>query len=381
MSNDTFCILPWTHLCVRPDNTLKPCCRFLSDNPSNEFKTTLDDISSLGEQSMNSDYFKDLRTKMLNGEKIKGCQKCYTQEQNKNSKMLSMRQYFNNIIKVDENEITTDFYKTKYIEMSIDNICNLQCRMCDSKFSSKLQKRDQFLGNTVFKKLEPNFYKLSKLDLSELTEVKVLGGEPFITPNFEKFIEFLSNNSNTKNITLTVITNGTNVPDQKIIEKLNKFKFIFVNISLDSYDRANDYQRIGSSFEEILKNSQLYLKLITNCEISYHSTISVITANKLHKTIDFFEKTKSMYSIDFVRDPEYYSLLYSPDKFKNWILETNKVNDVSYNLLKTFMFQQEYNEDVWNTFLDITKKLDKYYQVELKEYNPELYNFLIEYLQ
>lgn len=378
MTNNTFCILPWVHLCVRPDNTLKPCCRFLSDNPSREFSTNLDNVDTLAEESMNSDYFKNIRTKMLNGEKIKGCQKCYTQEENKFSNKISMRQYFNNKIDIDSRSLDNTFYKTKYIEMSIDNICNLQCRICDSKFSSKLQNRDKFLGNTVFKKLEPNFYKLSNLDLSELSEVKILGGEPFITPNFEKFIDFLSVNSDLNKITLNIATNGTKIPNQKIIKKLNNFKNVSIYVSLDSYDKANDYQRMGSSFEKVFKNSKLYQTLIKNCKLSYHSTISNITANKLSKTINFFEQQNSLYSIDFVRDPEHYSLLYSPDNFKNWILDMNTDNEIAVNLLKTFMFQRSYDPTIWKTFIDTTKKLDKYYDIKLEKYNYELYCFLKE---
>jgi organic radical activating enzyme len=378
MRNNTFCILPWVHLCVRTDNTLKPCCRFLSDNPSNEFKTTLDDINAIAEESMNSDYFKNIRNKMLNGEKIKGCQKCYTQEENNISNKLSMRQHFNNKISINAQSLDNTFYKTKYIEMSIDNVCNLQCRMCDSKFSSKLQNRDKFLGNAVFKKLEPNFYKLSSLDLSELEEVKILGGEPFITPNFEKFIDFLSVNSNLNNITLNIATNGTKIPSQKIIKKLNSFKNIFIHVSLDAYDTANDYQRMGSSFEKVFKNSQVYQTLIENCKISYHSTISIITANKLSKTINFFEQQNCLYSVDFVRDPEYYSLLYSPNNFKKWILESNQDNELALNLLNTFMFQRNYDLKFWKTFIDTTEKLDKYYDIKLENYNYELYRFLKE---
>ena len=49
---------------------------------------------------------------------------------------------------------TNKFDKVRYIEMSVDNVCNLECKMCDSKFSSKLQLRDKYLGNTTHKKLE-----------------------------------------------------------------------------------------------------------------------------------------------------------------------------------------------------------------------------------
>lgn len=374
--NNTFCVLPWTHLCIRPDNVLKPCCRFLSDNPSNEFKTTLDDVYNQSEDAMNTEYFKSIRTRMLNGEKIAGCQKCYTQEENINRTKLSARELNNKEIPLDINTLSDQYLKTKYIEMSVDNICNLQCRICDSKFSSKLQKRDKFLGHTVFKKLEPNFYKLTNLDLSELIKVKVLGGEPFITPNFEKFIDFLFEHSDPTKIDLDISTNGTSVPSKRIINKLNKFNHMSINVSLDAVDPANDYQRLGGSYTQTLSNAETYAKLFNKCIISHHITVSTITANKLAVTISHLQEHNKLFSIDFVRDPEHYSLLYTPDVFKDWILEVNKDNNIAYTLFKNFIYQKSYKPEVWQTFIDTTEKLDKYYKVKLEEYNSELYHYI-----
>lgn len=374
--SDTFCTLLWTHICVRPDNVLKPCCRFLSDNPSNEFKTTLNDIHHSNEEAMNTDYFKSIRTRMLAGEKIQGCQKCYTQEENPQRTKLSSRELSNKEIPIEFNTLNDNFLKTKYIEMSIDNICNLQCRMCDSKFSSKLQNRDKFLDNIVFKKLEPNFYKLANLDLSELIRVKVLGGEPFITPNFEKFIDFLFDHSDPTKIDLDISTNGTAVPNKRIIDKLNKFNYININVSVDAYDKINDYQRHSGSYIQTISNAEAYGKLFDNCIISHHIAVSVLTANKLSKTITYFQENDKLYSLDFVRDPEHYSLLYTPAVFKEWILDTNGSNNIAYTLLKNFIYQKEYNPIIWQAFIETTEKLDKYYDIKLEEYNSELYQYI-----
>jgi organic radical activating enzyme len=378
MTSPTFCVLPWTHLCIRTDNTLKPCCRFLSDNPTNEFNTTLDDLNTYSTDAMNTTYFNDIRKKMLLGEKIFGCQKCYTQEKNKKDNKRSMREYFNDEISIEHKNLTEKFYNVKYIEMSIDNICNLQCKMCDSKFSSKLQNRDEFLGEVVYKKLEPNFSKLDNIDLKSLEYVKILGGEPFITPNFEKFLDFLFRKSKPENITLIIATNGTKIPNRNVIKKLNKFKSVHINVSIDAIDKINDYQRVGGSYVKTLENSKIYQNLIKNSFISYHVTISLLTANKLAETILYFESNELYYSTDFVIDPSHYSLKCAPDIFKNWILHENQVNNTSYNLLSNFFNGCDYHVDSWNKFISMVKTLDKYYKLKLEEYNFPLYNFLIE---
>jgi sulfatase maturation enzyme AslB (radical SAM superfamily) len=249
--------------------------------------------------------------------------------------------------------------------------------MCDSKFSSKLINRDKLLGNPIYKKLEPNFQKLDLVDLSTLQRVKILGGEPFITPNFEKFIDYLIKRADPCNITIDIVTNATAIPRRELISKLNTFKFININVSLDSYDRANDYQRYGSNYKKTYNNSLKYREIFHNAEFSYHTTITTLTANKLSKTLNFFESNEDHYSVDFVRHPEHLSLLYIPDALSNWILDQNKNNAKAYSLVNTLLKESKYNETFWNKFVDTTQKLDKYYNTLLKDYNLELFNFLI----
>lgn len=377
MSN-TWCVLPWTHVCVRTDNALKPCCRFLSENPTNEFSVTLDDLSEQGIAAMNSDLFTEIRTKMLAGEQLPGCKKCYSQEADLKSNKRSMRQYFNDEIKLDPASCTVQFDSVRYIEMSIDNICNLQCRICDSKFSSKLQNRDRYLDKPVFKKLEPSFVKFDNVDLSNLERIKILGGEPFITPNFEKFIDYILERAEPANILLDVATNGTTVPNEVLIEKLNRFKSIYINVSIDSVTRSNDYQRFGSNHTQTLEIARRYETLIPKSSVSYHITVSIYTAGSLGKTLAYFESIDKFYSVDFVRHPSHLSLLHTPENYNKWVLEQNRDHSTAYDLIKNVLKENQYNIKYWHDFLEFTKKLDNYYRVSLKDYDRDFYDFLVK---
>ena len=161
---DTWCVLPWIHMCVRTNNTLKPCCRYMSNSPTEELNTSLDDIHSMGTDALNSNTSMLIREKMLAGKKLSGCKKCYSQEEHTDLKdRQSLRQYMNDrFVGITKDNCTTAFDSLRYIEMSIDNICNLQCKMCTSMFSSRLINRDKMLGEPVHKKLEPNFNKFPK---------------------------------------------------------------------------------------------------------------------------------------------------------------------------------------------------------------------------
>ena len=263
--------------------------------------------------------------------------------------------------------------------MSIDNICNLQCKMCSSKFSSKLQIRDKFLGDVVHKKLEPNFKKFDNVDLSDLIYIKLLGGEPFITPNFTKFLDYIIERVDPKNVSLEIITNGTSIPNKKIIEKLNLFDTLYINVSLDSMDKSNDYQRYGSSYEQIFKNLKKYDTIFKNSQIAIHSVISILNANTLSNTLNILTGEHNYHvSVDFVRDPEHLSLLYAPEHFLNTILKLNSDNNTAYTLLSNLFKSAEYNKDIWKKFLSSITELDNFYNISLKDYNEFLYNYIQE---
>jgi len=379
LDNNAFCILPWTHLCVRPDEKIKPCCRY--QITEDVIDVNLDKIKAQGIEAMNTPYLKNLRQDMLAGKQRPECRKCYLQEKNKkffkNRRSLRIRsnEDFSKFLK---DSYTDSFDQIRYIEMSIDNICNLQCRMCDSKFSSKLQARDKFLNDTVHKKLEPTFDKFDNLDLSGLVYIKLLGGEPFISPNFLKFLDYIEQRSNPNEIHLEIATNGTSIPNESIVEKLNKYKMLEINVSLDTYDKSNDYQRVGADHTQVFKNAKIYKSLL-NCEnnIAIHSTISLYTANHLSKTLNFLINKKGYEtSVDFVMFPKYLSLQCAPQSYKDWVLEKNKDNSKATRLINTFIKQGKYDNEQWEMFLSTTKKLDKFYNTDIKDFNPELVEYL-----
>jgi organic radical activating enzyme len=355
--------------------TLKPCCRFLSDNPSREFNTRITDLDT-GIDPLNSEYFIELRTKMLQDERAPGCQKCYSQEERGNT---STRMKFNSRFSTIRKEsCSTNFDSIQYIEMSIDNLCNLECRMCDSKFSTKLINRDKHLGNRVYKKLEPVYQVFDNLDITKLIYVKVLGGEPFISPNFINFLNYLDSNVNLSNIELEISTNGTTIPSNSVLDKLRSFNRINLNVSLDAYSKANDYQRQGSSYLEIYQNANKFQALLDNLSLSFHITVSLLTANTLSETINFLQSSNNTFSIDFVRDPGHLSLYNAPLEFLNWIKYQNTNNEYALEIIEKTISESSYDEKLWLEFLSFNTKLDKYYKLRLEDYNEPLYRFLSE---
>ena len=370
---DSFCILPWKHICIKTNNRLSPCCRFRENTD-----TSLDSLGQNGISAMNTPFWIKLREDMLNGVHRNGCVKCQAEERSgsgKNSMRNISNKYFAEAL--DISTLGTKFDKLEFLEFAIDNLCNLQCRMCDSKFSSKLQMRDRFLGNIVHKKLEPSFSKLDNIDLTHLKRVKLLGGEVFMSPNFIKFIDYLNERSNIENIELSIHTNGTLLPNKEVIDKMNMFRSLQIVVSLDSYDESNDYQRVGGSYIETFKNAQIYMQIFKNANVKFHSVISILNVNKFSNTVDIIRESYGFgLSYDYVRDPKYLSLLYAPEEVLDFILESNRSNKTAYDSITNFIKESKYDRIIWNELENKLNSLDKYHNMKFEDYNKPMSNII-----
>jgi hypothetical protein len=333
---------------------------------------------------------------MLEGKKSKECSLCYSEGNE------SMRWAANNIhFKLEQVELTEEFDKLRSIELSLDNLCNLQCKMCDSLFSSKLYYRDDFLLNkkgmrgrqpTKIPKQRIEYLKSLNVDWQHLTKIKVLGGEPFFSPNFPKLIDWLIEKCKVEDVLLEIITNTTQRLDDVMIEKLNRFRKIILTGSIDGCNDYNRYQRWGSpGWEESIEIYEEYLSQLKNIEKGHiHSTYSTLNLNGFADDMDYYAKNHPTWSVSFkmVEGGEYCPH-FGPDWYEQWILdEWNSKErlpaaqvkiDRAIGILKKNRISQEEKEYAWYLFLRKTHVLDtEYYDSNIEDYNPELVKALRE---
>ena len=120
------------------------------------------------EEHWNSDYMKDIRKRMLNGEKLSQCDVCNDQILN----LHTYRKYFTETLfphKVDDivaNTREDGHYDPMLIsyDYRISNLCNFKCRMCGEQLSSSWEAEKK------------------KLDLIDVVQ------EPWLEPNTRKSI-------------------------------------------------------------------------------------------------------------------------------------------------------------------------------------------------
>ncbi len=150
-NKSTFCSLAWNHIQVLPGGNLRPCCRSLNDKIPKDFQHGIQNI----EKIRNSDFIKNIRQKMLNGDSVDGCQKCYEEE--RAQKKQSIRQLYNKAYGMAQ-RINYENPKIQFLEIATSNVCNLKCRICSPFFSTKWNEDAVEMSIQSF---YPTKYKLS----------------------------------------------------------------------------------------------------------------------------------------------------------------------------------------------------------------------------
>ena len=215
MSN-TFCNLPWKQLYVSTSGNHRICCM----NPDNitkddgylHYNMTRDKITD----SWNSKYMRDMRLKLIKGEKHSNCQRCYLQEDLGHSSMRDTKDMDDLI----NNTNPDGSYNTapEHLELHFGNLCNLACKMCSQNYSTTIGKELIKMGHQ-----DPDFLKWVKkesgtvnnwtgqLDMvydwfknekikkevfehvsKSVTSLNVIGGEPTIIPDYLKWVEYVA---------------------------------------------------------------------------------------------------------------------------------------------------------------------------------------------
>jgi MoaA/NifB/PqqE/SkfB family radical SAM enzyme len=260
-----------------------------------------------------SDYYKNARQRILNGEKLEICSDCFDKEEKGgHSDRIRYNSVYRDFIKPN---IDTGNQYASPLDLDIrpSNLCNLKCRMCGPSNSSQIYK--EFSSDYVQKKYgtyinkEVDFESIN-IDASiwnlenekyllhdNLKKIKLLGGEPSIMPETESILDYLISVGKT-DVNLHITTNLTN-SNKKFIDKLSKFSNLEFNYSIDGIGDVVEYIRTPVTFEAIEKNIKIYESL-GNGEI-----ICTVQALNLFNMIDILEWADSINVPIFFNSLEY----------------------------------------------------------------------------
>jgi sulfatase maturation enzyme AslB (radical SAM superfamily) len=311
LSSKTFCTHPFTGLATREDGAVKICCR---SQPVGWIQN-----ESL-EEIWNNDEMRKVRRQVLNNERPAVCVPCFDLE-DQGVESLRQRHIKNsfpdsriNLYPDALDNLRNDFsmpFEFPTIEIKINNLCNLKCRMCNPLDSTQwkdwesvvefYEEENNYLVDTVkklglhkrphidlFVEREEFWGNLEKL-LPYFRRVEFAGGEPLMDPSHYRILDMLAPYG--KNIELKYATNGTVLGikgGRTIHDYWPKFKSVKVNVSIDGIHEVYDYIRSNGDFKTVEENIKIIKSMSNVPYVVGAFTVQASNIAQIDRVIPYF---------------------------------------------------------------------------------------------
>jgi len=356
---------------VVPDGYVKPCCAFI--HQTNDWLET----SNL----YHTKSFDDILTShhWNNYEPNKHCVSCIEHEEaiDSHDGPSSLREHWNL-------EISDDTNKLEYMELALDFTCNMMCRMCGPRQSSKWNASPILKELQTFTKFDKAYYKkttglkeyskqlmvnLNNTDLSNIKEVRLVGGEPLYSKNLPWFINLLKKQEHWKDIKIIIITNGSILPSKDLFEGFN---CVEIDVSIDSIGNLATATRMKVPWETVDANIREMIKLY---EVHIHTTVSLLNCNQMQPLINYRHNLNISpidHTFSMLHGPKHLLLNLIPKEHRDkWITTHPRVNH---------MLEMEHQENPPESyrFLKAMEILDAESELSFRDVNPEIMEIMEE---
>jgi molybdenum cofactor biosynthesis enzyme MoaA len=190
----------------------------------------------------------DLQQLLKNHDFSQGCNHCRSQILAGNFQGVEARLY--DMLRINKSGFPSEMV------FELDNICNLECTMCNGTFSSAILKNKEKsvcsaspYGSEFISQLQPY--------VKHLQVAKFLGGEPFLIKRYYEIWELLI--SQNPDCVINLQTNGT-VYNQKIEDLLKRGRFQ-IGVSIDSLNHRRFGEiRKNADLNQVLENLEKFIK-------------------------------------------------------------------------------------------------------------------------
>lgn len=229
----------------------------------------------------------------------------------------------------------------------LDNICNSACQSCNPRLSTKIGSLHR--GNQI---LLDNSNLLDRIPLHRVVEVDINGGEPTISPNYQKLLENLPDQVRV----IRVNTNGGRVLPG-ISRLLQKKIAVIVTLSLDGIGAVHDYVRWPISWKTYLDTVSQYQSLRekhSNLILQSWTTLHILNAIDFDNIKDFTRAQRLDHDWAYLEQPRELSLKY-----------TNSFSQAVKHLDPMIISSLENNQDQVDQFI-ISQ--DKLRGINIKDY-------------
>jgi sulfatase maturation enzyme AslB (radical SAM superfamily) len=412
---------------VLPPGTIGFCCVAHEGGPVSDDKNVRMKVPHASlDQAWNSNYYKDIRKRMLNGEEVQACRLCYYQESIGKDSYRNMHntewmrksgaEIKRRIEYSEENNFEVD-QGALYLDLRLGNTCNLKCRMCNPYNSSKIAAETETLlkvdekfktvynrhhGDRVYKipkwQEDPDFWEGVYKQLPSLRKIYLTGGEPTLIKKNYEFLKKCIETGHSKHIFLMFNINCTTLTEE-FLSYLKHFEFVLINASIDGLGEVNEYIRGSSNWDLIDKNFERLLSVKGPVRVGVTPTIQIYNILNLDSLLGYIRDKSDQASrtvdLDFlyVTDPAYLDIRILPDSIKEkaaerleafaatsskYVNKNPNLKNSLGSLLRALKINAGSRQDLLNDFADYTRSLDQFRNENFSRSLPELNQLLSE---
>jgi sulfatase maturation enzyme AslB (radical SAM superfamily) len=330
---------PFTGLATREDGAIQVCCRshpigFIQDAPL--------------EYHWNGEVMQRIRRQVLRGERPKECEPCFKLE-DQGVESLRQRHIKGDIPEARINlypnaldKMSHDFtmpFEIPTMELKLNNLCNLKCRMChpgdSTSWNDWAEIKDFYKdeGRVIFDiveehnlenkplldKFEDNTEWWTSLEknLPHFRRVEFAGGEPLMDPQHYRILDMLAPYGH--QIEIKYATNLTTLGknNRTIWQYWPKFKGVAVNVSIDGIGDSYQYIRGNASWAELVNNIRQIQTIPNITRIVGAVAVQVSNVMILDKMIKYFlDDLGIVFYTNMVNYPDVLSIQVLPEHLK-----------------------------------------------------------------
>ena len=307
-----FCDKPFDHNYIHPNGKMRLCCTTIQDLPTDNKYNLFDANKHTVKDYWNSNRMKEIRRKMIAGEKIRDCARCYQQEEQGVESLRSTNGMDDFIKKTDEDG--TYQKNATSMQIQLGNICNLKCKMCSQMYSHMHGMETRDIGEqdpewlhwvkeqganvnnwTNELGIKQEWYRSKEIKLKmfehisrNITELCVIGGEPTLIPEFYELFEYCDQQGTLEGKNVTIVTNLTNT-NPRLTSWLPKLKSWKIWASVDGVGERTEYIRYPSKWNKVLESLEFYRSIMgDNGNITLSPAIQLLNIDQLDDIVKWW---------------------------------------------------------------------------------------------
>ena len=286
----------------------------------------------------------NFRRGVLGNTPVSACARCYKEEAagghsrrfRSNQKSVIFRQAFAESFEqspgrkhFNKDGLTNTFPIDIHVDLG--NYCNLACKMCNPQASSTIASQQvkwgiessrQYLGTdwTRDDRVWNNFLQ-QLLYIPGLNNIHFMGGETLLTQRFEDLVDHMIAHDRL-DLSFSFVTNGTAFRIE-LMEKLKLFRRVGIEVSIETIDSHNAYQRQGTDTDLVLANIDHYLDFCngSNITITARPAVSALTIGYFPGLLQYCLERGLIVKSLLVNDPKFLDAVILPKTVKQQYLE------------------------------------------------------------